>query len=138
MAFGSNNAPFASEHTVIYNGESNAYSFPRSQEHHADPHVEITQPWEHVKTHSGAETKVQVKKSCSFFGETNTYIVAHIISGSVRKGMQIMVNGRVCQIIEMQAKLNAPEGIKGMDVGLTIEGCTPAELQKDAELVFSQ
>jgi hypothetical protein len=136
MAFGSNNSPFATEHTVIYNGESNADSFPRSQEQTADPHVEITQPWEHVKSAPGMESKVQVKKSCSFFGETSTYIVAHILSGSVRKGMQVLVNGRSCQILELQAKLNAPEGVTGMDVGLTLEGCTPAELRKDAELVF--
>ena len=111
------------------NGKRNRFS--------VQPEIEVIQPWHHFHEMAGIENRLLIKKVCSFYKRAEMYLIGEIVSGVVKEGMKGKINGKEFKVLELESKMKgAPIAGQGMTIGLTIDGISYNEIQKNNVVIF--
>lgn len=108
------------------------------EEFSVKPHIQITRPEDRFASAEGIENRFEVLRVCNFYKIDDLYIVGKIISGVVEERMTTSINGRKCEVVELECKYRGAEiAGTGMTVGLLVRGPAKGDVGNGEILTFS-
>ncbi|GEM_PF-3475793 len=94
----------------------------------------VQKPLSNLQVNPNEENLVEIIKTSQFFGHENVYVIAQVVSGVLLQNMRLNVNGRECQIGDIESKFGVSNAKKGMVVGFYILGADKEAVQKGQKL----
>ena len=101
--------------------------------------TEVVSPQDSIRIYPWEKNKLCVKKVSCFYNEPEVYIMGEIVSGAISEGMSGEVNGKHFTVKELNCKYrNSTVAKRGMTIGISVEGISREEIEKDSIISFSK